>query len=205
MDYKLELQNNNIDLQAVLNSIKNLPDAPEGGGGTDTSDATAAASDIAVGKTAYVNGEKITGTVYTVEPDDTRSVDFWNAEAYWGDLIINGTFPGDTLMKEGSNVAVYIPQFATDMVFGTAFPNNVVAGVTFSSGAGFKLTGTHVCSGIDTSDATATETDIISGQTAYVNGSKITGSLEVHSYYISDSEPDASIGENGDLWFVRGE
>lgn len=76
---------------------------------------------------------------------------------------------------------------------------DLVAGNIKSGVSIFGVTGTY--SGLNTSDATAIAADINSGKTAYVNGTKITGTQVINKYYTGSSAPASSLGSNGDIYF----
>ena len=150
--------------------------------GIDTSDATATAGDIAKNKTAYVNGGKVNGALpdYLSDEGATFAANYTQVSDYNDSMFLcRGSNSGDKILRDGAYANVYTRK----NVFGNATAADVAEGKTFTSTAGLKVTGTHVCSGgLDTSDATATVDNVEEGKTFYSNsGVKETGTLQVYS------------------------
>ena len=159
-------------------------------GGIDTSDATATADDIAKDKTAYVNGEKITGTAY--DHLVTRDVSPTNLTVLGNKSIgLRATASGACHIASGTSVSLSMDADK----WGTAAVTDVLKGKTFTSENGVKIAGTldPQGGGIDTSDATATANDIAYGKSAYVNGKKVNG--EIKTLASAGSIPEFSNGK----------
>ena len=152
------------DATATANDIMNGKTAYTASGKTngtytplDTSDATASAGHILYGKTAYANDSKITGTM-TNQGTVTGSISSKTASYTIPAGYHNGSGKVSIDSTEQSKIIA----------------SNIKSGVSI---LGVTGTCTASSSGTDTSDATASAANILSGQTAYIKGSKVTGTM----------------------------
>lgn len=127
----------------------------------DTTDATATAATILDGETAYVGGVKVEGTM----PNNGA------AEKTLTTTETSYTIPEG--YHNGEGTVIVVPETKTVQ------PSRSEQNVTPTAGKVLsKVTvGAIPANLIDTTDATAEASDILSGQTAYVNGVKVTGSM----------------------------
>lgn len=119
---------------------------------SDTSDASAEASDILSGATAYAKGAKLTGTIKNNGP-----VSATITSASEKVSVPAGYTSGGTISLDDTASSIT--------------PENIRKGVTI-----LGVTGTSD-TGADTSDATAGADDVLSGKTAYISSGKVTGTM----------------------------
>ena len=149
--------------------------------GIDTSDATATSDDIASGKTAYVNNQKIEGTVETISNNTAASA----SNVYNLGLTVGfqTKFTKPYLFRQNSRLLVSTNnENVVEAIKLT--PEQIVEGNTVLGVKG----STKI---LDTSDATAKSSDILQGETAYVNSEKIEGTMQK---YDGSYEGNVSIG-----------
>lgn len=127
----------------------------------DTTDATATAGTILEGETAYVGSVKVEGTM----PNNGA------AEKTLTTTETSYTIPEG--YHNGEGTVIVVPETKTVQ------PSRSEQNVTPTAGKVLsKVTvGAIPANLIDTTDATAEASEILAGQTAYVNGAKVTGSM----------------------------
>lgn len=138
-----------------------------------TEDATATASDIALGVTAYINNTKVEGTVNVVEGSATSGPytnTFINDEVS-NRITIDVAAQEDVLVRAAGILQTHLDYTELASEIGLT-ADKIVEGNSI-----LDIVGTVKPLSI-TSDANATAEDIVVGKSAYVNGVKLEGTID---------------------------
>lgn len=145
----------------------------------DTSDANATDNDLVENTSAYVNGVKINGTIY----DQRNESGFYS----FSNIAVSDNPDTENIEIEAeielSSVGYSSVVFDANTKMGCDVPYSDIAS-TIELNSDIIVQGNTILgvegtfNGVDTSDATATENDIVAGTTAYVDGVEILGNIE---------------------------
>ena len=160
--------------------------------GTFTSDANAVSDNLLADKSAYVKGEKVTGTMpnhsgYTRQWSTTANVTVEKYSDTAARILVPNALEQIGYYDKSSNITAYVKNLSADNI-----KDGVLVGRSENSDE------TNCIKGTFTSDANATASNILSGKTAYVKGEKVTGTIAskgATTHYATTSDQTISAGQ----------